>query len=392
MRRCLFGKTVSKFLVAALTLTMIMTVIEPVGSYAAEEEEEKKAEAEVVVEAKEAPAEEGKAEEPEKKEEAKEEKEPEKKETKKKAASTKKLNSIDDLTFTLTAKVATSDLYKRKDGVLKAEFEVAWSDSDAYNALIDSGWTLTYTLKDVASGKDLGYAEGKKYTVTSSQNEGYSLVVKAETAGETTKTFKDTTTSFKFPSKTKKVTAKCPSTSRTVTLKWTKVSGAAGYYIYRNTKKVKPSKPYKKISKGSKVKFEDKKMAEFELELANINYEIKKLDFEIADYEKRNAIAEFELIDSGLTEEDFKELTNNLLDKNLSDEEYEEIMDRLNSLPRDDEDKITIEDDEDFVAYMIIVMGFYGLMIRDLRKQKLKLLETEIQIREDMLESLKGES
>ena len=130
-------------------------------------------------------------------------------------------------------------------------------------------------------------------------------------------------------------------------------------------------------------KFEDKKMAEFELELANINYEIKKLDFEIADYEKRNAIAEFELIDSGLTEEDFKELTNNLLDKNLSDEEYEEIMDRLNSLPRDDEDKITIEDDEDFV---------YGLMIRDLRKQKLKLLETEIQIREDMLESLKGES
>jgi len=139
-------------------------------------------------------------------------------------------------------------------------------------------------------------------------------------------------------------------------------------------------------------KFEDKKMAEFELELANINYEIKKLDFEIADYEKRNAIAEFELIDSGLTEEDFKELTNNLLDKNLSDEEYEEIMDRLNSLPRDDEDKITIEDDEDFVAYMIIVMGFYGLMIRDLRKQKLKLLETEIQIREDMLESLKGES
>ena len=260
MKRCLFGKTVSKFLVAALTLTMVMTVIEPVGSYAAEEDEEKKAEAEVVVEAEEAPAEEEKAEEPEKKEEAKEEKEPEKKETKKKTASEKKLSSIDDLTFTLTAKIVTSDLYKRKDGVLKAEFEVAWSDSDAYNALIDSGWNLTYTLKDVASGKDLGYAEGKKYTVTSSQNEGYSLVVKAEKEGETTKTVKDTTTRVKFPSKTKKVTAKCPSTSRTVTLKWTKVSGASGYYIYRNTKKVKPSKPYKKISKGSKVKFEDKKM------------------------------------------------------------------------------------------------------------------------------------
>ena len=44
------------------------------------------------------------------------------------------------------------------------------------------GWELDGMIKSAL--------EGKKYTVTSSQNEGYSLVVKAEKEGETTKTFK----------------------------------------------------------------------------------------------------------------------------------------------------------------------------------------------------------
>lgn len=139
-------------------------------------------------------------------------------------------------------------------------------------------------------------------------------------------------------------------------------------------------------------KFEDKKRAEIELELANINYEIKKLDLEIAELEKKEANAEYELVDSGLTGEEFEELTNTILDKKLSDEEFEEIIERIESLPKDEEGKVSIEVDEDFVVYMVFLLGLYGLIKNDLRKKKLKLLETEIEIREDMLESIEGEN
>lgn len=139
-------------------------------------------------------------------------------------------------------------------------------------------------------------------------------------------------------------------------------------------------------------KFEDKKRAEIELELANINYEIKKLDLEIAEIEKKEANAEYELVDSGLTGEEFEELTNTILDKKLSDEEFEEIIERIESLPKDEEGKVSIEVDEDFVVYMVFLLGLYGLIKNDLRKKKLKLLETEIEIREDMLESIEGEN
>ena len=139
-------------------------------------------------------------------------------------------------------------------------------------------------------------------------------------------------------------------------------------------------------------KFEDKKRAEIELELANINYEIKKLDLEIAELEKKEANAEYELVDSGLTGEEFEELTNTILDKKLSDEDLEEIIERIESLPKDEEGKVSIEVDEDFVVYMVFLLGLYGLIKNDLRKKKLKLLETEIEIREDMLESIEGEN
>ena len=139
-------------------------------------------------------------------------------------------------------------------------------------------------------------------------------------------------------------------------------------------------------------KFEDKKRAEIELELANINYEIKKLDLEIAELEKKEANAEYELVDSGLTGEEFEELTNTILDKKLSDEEFEEIIERIESLPKDEEGKVSIEVDEDFVVYMVFLLGLYGLIKNDLRKKKLKLLETEIEIREDMLEYIEGEN
>jgi len=139
-------------------------------------------------------------------------------------------------------------------------------------------------------------------------------------------------------------------------------------------------------------KFEDKKRAEIELELANINYEIKKLDLEIAELEKKEANAEYELVDSGLTGEEFEELTNTILDKKLSDEDFEEIIERIESMPKDEEGKVSIEVDEDFVVYMVFLLGLYGLIKNDLRKKKLKLLETEIEIREDMLESIEGEN
>ncbi|WP_295591191.1 hypothetical protein [uncultured Methanobrevibacter sp.] len=139
-------------------------------------------------------------------------------------------------------------------------------------------------------------------------------------------------------------------------------------------------------------KFEDKKRAEIELELANINYEIKKLDLEIAELEKKEANAEYKLVDSGLTGEEFEELANTILDKKLSDEDLEEIIERIESLPKDEEGKVSIEVDEDFVVYMVFLLGLYGLLKNDLIKKKLKLLETEIESREDMLESIEGEN
>ena len=139
-------------------------------------------------------------------------------------------------------------------------------------------------------------------------------------------------------------------------------------------------------------KFEDKKRAEIELELANINYEIKKLDLEIAELEKKEANAEYKLVDSGLTGEEFEELANTILDKKLSDVDLEEISERIESLPKDEEGKVSIEVDEDFVVYMVFLLGLYGLLKNDLIKKKLKLLETEIESREDMLESIEGEN
>lgn len=138
-------------------------------------------------------------------------------------------------------------------------------------------------------------------------------------------------------------------------------------------------------------KFDKKRTVELEVELANIIYEIKKIDLEIADYEKREANAELEIVNSGLTGEEFEKLTNDLLEKNLSDEEYDDILERIHSLPKDEEDKVALDDD-DFIVFVVVTMGFYRLRINDLRKKKLKLLETELEIHEELIQEMGGEN
>lgn len=137
--------------------------------------------------------------------------------------------------------------------------------------------------------------------------------------------------------------------------------------------------------------FENKRSVELELELAKINYEIKKIDLKIADYERREANANLELVDSELTTDEFKEMLQTILDKNLSDEDYGKLFERIESLPQNEDGKVSIEVDEDFVAYMIFVIGSYGLLIKDLNKEKLKLLEKELEIHEEMLQTLEGD-
>lgn len=59
------------------------------------------------------------------------------------------------------------------------------------------------------------------------------------------------------PSKTKITSA--TSAGKKVTLKWKKVSGASGYYIYRSTTKKGNFKKIATIKKGATVKYTDKK-------------------------------------------------------------------------------------------------------------------------------------
>ena len=256
MTRCMIGKLTAKLLSLAIVSVMIFTLIVPVESYAAskDDKEKKGIEAEVTGEKQSVS------------EELKEEKTDEensvvvKEEKKANVKTPKKALLSDILSITLKPEQVNEKAYKNKAGSFKVKFDVEWSDEEVYETMVKDGWKFTFTLKDIASGKDLKYKEDKVFTVKTSQTKGYSMTVTAEKEGEETQTFTSKAPKFKYPSKVKKVTANCPSNSHTVTIKWKKVSGAAGYYIYRNTKKSKPSKPIKKISGGSKVKYKDEKL------------------------------------------------------------------------------------------------------------------------------------
>lgn len=252
----LIGKMTVKLLSLALVSVMVFTLIVPADSYAAtkDENEKKGIEAEIT----------GKTQDESvalKEEKADEEASVvAKEEVATRAKSQKKVLLSDTLEIALKPVPVNQKVYKNKDGAFKVKFDIEWSDEAVYKQMVEDGWKFTFTLTDVASGKDLKYAEDKKFAIKSSQNKGYKMTVTAEKEGEETQTYEASAPKFKFPAKAKKVTAKCPSNSHTVTLKWKKVSGADGYFIYRNTKKKKPSKPIKTITKGSKVKFQDKKL------------------------------------------------------------------------------------------------------------------------------------
>lgn len=253
MRCCLIGKGLAKLLSLALAGMMILTAVMPAESFAASADK-KGVKAEV------------EGEQLDVGEELKEEKADEESFVIQKEEKTdsvkvpKKVLYSDTLKVALKAVPVNQKAYKNKDGGLKVTFELEWEDEEIYKAMVADGWKFSFDLKDIASGKDMNYAEGKKFKVTSDQNKGYIMTITAEKDGEETQTFTAKASRFKFPAKVKKVTAKCPSDSHTVTLKWKKVSGAAGYYIYRSTKKSKPSKPIKKISGGSTVKYKDEKL------------------------------------------------------------------------------------------------------------------------------------
>lgn len=253
MRRCLIGKSLAKLLSLALAGMMILTAVMPAESFAASADK-KGVKAEV------------EGEQLDVGEELKEEKADEESFVIQKEEKTdsvkvpKKVLYSDTLKVALKAVPVNQKAYKNKDGGLKVTFQLEWEDEEIYKAMVADGWKFSFELKDIASGKDMNYAEGKKFKVTSDQNKGYSMTITAEKDGEETQTFTAKTSRFVFPAKVKKVTANCPKDSRTVTVKWKKVSGAIGYYIYRNTKKSKPSKPYKEISKGSTITFKDKKL------------------------------------------------------------------------------------------------------------------------------------
>lgn len=163
--------------------------------------------------------------------------------------------------LTLSATPVSSSAKNNYAGNFKVKFVGGWNDATQEEAY--SGWTLKYYLKD-QDGKTLASdvnVSGFTYKVTSSSIQ-YRLVCVATNTDGTKQTLQSNLLdAYKFPGTTT-VTVSCPKSDNRVTVKWKKVSGAAGYLIYCTTSKSKtPSTPIKTITSGSTTKYKDKARA-----------------------------------------------------------------------------------------------------------------------------------
>ncbi|MCD7843098.1 MAG: Ig-like domain-containing protein [Clostridiales bacterium] len=157
-------------------------------------------------------------------------------------AATVTVTGIGDYTGTATAEFTISKA--RQTGTASAGSSSIYAGkTTTITASTTGDGTITYTSSDtsVATVTSGGKVTGKKPGTVK-------ITVKAASSGN-----------YKAASKTVKITVKLnkttisslTNTSKGVTVKWSKVTGASGYYIYRNDKQVK------KITSGSTVSYTD---------------------------------------------------------------------------------------------------------------------------------------
>ena len=92
-----------------------------------------------------------------------------------------------------------------------------------------------------------GIKIGSPATVTIEDNHVYCLKVKATDASEVILQSKETY-SVNFPEKVTDLKATCAKKDNLIKVTWDKVDGANRYYVYRNTKATRPSKPIKTVT------------------------------------------------------------------------------------------------------------------------------------------------
>lgn len=155
--------------------------------------------------------------------------------------------NAEDLKLTMEAEMLTKKLYNKVSGKLEIRFTAAWNDTAKVKDMKSNGWVFTYSLTDQDGNKlktVKSIKKGVSYAVSRKKEYKIIAVVKKNNKAHQNSPYQSNVIGpFKFPDKPKDLEAKCPSTNNDVTLKWDKVKGARGYYIYRSKSSKKPVKP-----------------------------------------------------------------------------------------------------------------------------------------------------
>ena len=139
-------------------------------------------------------------------------------------------------------------------GKFKVTFKPVWSDEAAYKALVADGWTFTYQLKDQDNAVLLSNVaeEGSVYLVKKGSTR-YKIVATAQKGDAKQEIESNYKAKYVFLTPPKTVKVSCAKDTNYVHVKWSTVEGAAGYYVYRSSKKSdKTPTMIKYVSGGNK--------------------------------------------------------------------------------------------------------------------------------------------
>ncbi len=150
-----------------------------------------------------------------------------------------------------------------KSTVKISQINLVWNSvatANGYEIYFSSQSASGYTLLATASGTKYTHSGLKNATNYYYKIRAYRLEDGKKVYGSFTSALSVKTGGYKVAKpKNLKISS---NTTKQIKIKWKKVSGANGYYIYRSTKKASGYKKVKTITKGSTVSFTNKKLKE----------------------------------------------------------------------------------------------------------------------------------